>query len=210
VTSSSPPAPVEDSGDSVVPGMAAEHAILGLLALNESGIGHGYDLARQFSPNAPLGNVVRLEPGMVYHHLKKLERLGWVKAMPETGPGRPARRPIALSSSGQAELRRWLAEPVARTREIRLDFLVKLYLALLLDPTLAVHLVDEQRQQCARLVESLSNRLRRARVDEKQDVDSANFGDMVLDMRLAQTRAALAWLDRVGRAAAVAVERLNA
>jgi hypothetical protein len=29
-------------------------------------------------------------------------------------------------------------------------------------------------------------------------------------MRLAQTRAALAWLDRVGRAAAMAVERLNA
>ena len=191
MTNSSLPAPVEDSGDSVVPGMAAEHAILGLLALNESGIGHGYDLARQFSPDAPLGNVVRLEPGMVYHHLKKLERLGWVTAMPETGPGRPARRPIALSSSGKTELRRWLAEPVARTREIRLDFLVKLYLALLLDPALAVRLVDEQRQLCARLVESLSNRLRSAQVGEKQDIDTANFGDMVLDMRLAQTRAAL-------------------
>jgi len=190
--------------------MAAEHAILGLLALNESGIGHGYDLARQFSPDAPLGNVVRLEPGMVYHHLKKLERLGWVTAMPETGPGRPARRPIALSSSGKTELRRWLAEPVARTREIRLDFLVKLYLALLLDPALAVRLVDEQRQLCARLVESLSNRLRSAQVGEKQDIDTANFGDMVLDMRLAQTRAALAWLDRVGRAATEAVERVNA
>ena len=204
------PASEEDSSDSVVPGMAAEHAILGLLALSESGIGHGYDLARQFSPDAPLGNIVRLEPGMVYHHLKKLERLGWVTAVPGTGTGKPARRLIALSSSGQAELRRWLAEPVARTREIRLDFLVKLYLALLLDPTLAVRLVDEQRQQCARLVESLSNGLRRARVDEKQDGDSANFGDMVLDMRLAQTWAALAWLDRVGRAAAMAVERLNA
>jgi len=190
--------------------MAAEHAILGLLALNESGIGHGYDLARQFSPDAPLGNVVRLEPGMVYHHLKKLERLGWVTAMPETGPGRPARRPIALSSSGKTELRRWLAEPVARTREIRLDFLVKLYLALLLDPALAVRLVDEQRQLCARLVESLSNRLRSAQVGEKQDIDTANFGDMVLDMRLAQTRAALAWLDRVGRAATEAVECVNA
>ena len=204
------PAPDEDSGDSVVPGMAAEHAILGLLALSESGMGHGYDLARQFSPEAPLGNVVRLEPGMVYHHLKKLERLGWVTAVPETGPGRPARRVFALSSSGRAELRRWLAEPVARTREIRLDFLVKLYLALLLDPTLAVRLVDEQRQLCARLVESLSNRLRTAQVEEKQAADSANFGDMVLDMRLAQTQAALDWLDRVGRDAAIAVERANA
>ena len=82
-----PPLPTteDDSGDSVVPGMAAEHAILGLLALSESGKGHGYVLARQFSPEAPLGNVVRLEPGMVYHHLKKLERLGWVTAVPEAG-----------------------------------------------------------------------------------------------------------------------------
>jgi DNA-binding PadR family transcriptional regulator len=190
--------------------MAAEHAILGLLALSESGMGHGYDLARQFSPEAPLGNVVRLESGMVYHHLKKLERLGWVTAVPVTKPGRPTRRLFALSSSGRAELRRWLAEPVARTREIRLDFLVKLYLALLLDPALAVRLVDEQRQLCARLVESLSNRLRRTQGEEMQDVDAASFGDMVLDMRLAQTQTALAWLDRVGRDAARAVERAHA
>jgi PadR family transcriptional regulator, regulatory protein AphA len=202
-------APDEDPGDSVVPGMAAEHAILGLLALSESGTGHGYDLARQFSPEAPLGNVVRLEPGMVYHHLKKLERLGWVTAVPETGPGRTARRLFALSSTGRSELRRWLSEPVARTREIRLDFLVKLYLALLLDPALAVRLIDEQRHLCARLVESLSNRLRTAQVEDERSANTANFGDMVLDMRLAQTRAALAWLDRVGRAAAIAVERVN-
>lgn len=206
-----PPLPAGDdgSGDSVVPGMAAEHAILGLLALSKSGTGHGYDLARQFSPEAPLGNVVRLEPGMVYHHLKKLERLGWVSAVPDSAPGRPARRLFALSSSGRAELGRWLSEPVARTREIRLDFLVKLYLALLLDPGLAVRLVDEQRDLCARLVESLANRLRGEQVEEDQDPVTARFGDMVLDMRLAQTRAALAWLDRVGREAATAVERAD-
>ena len=202
--------PDEEGGDSAVPGMAAEHAILGLLALSESGMGHGYDLARQFSPEAPLGNVVRLEPGMVYHHLKKLERLGWVTSVAETGRGRPTRRLFALSSTGRAELRRWLAEPVARTREIRLDFLVKLYLALLLDPVLAVRLVDEQRHLCARLIESLSNRLRRTRGEENHDRNVASFGDMVLDMRLAQTQAALAWLDRVGREAAIAVERANA
>jgi DNA-binding PadR family transcriptional regulator len=190
--------------------MAAEHAILGLLALSESGTGHGYDLARQFSPEAALGNVVRLEPGMVYHHLKKLERLGWVSAVPDATPGRPARRLFALTSSGRAELKRWLSEPVARTREIRLEFLVKLYLALLLDPALAVRLVDEQRELCARLVESLSNRLRSGHVEESRDAVTARFGDMVLDMRLAQTQAALAWLDRVGHDATMAVERSTA
>ena len=204
------PAAEEDSGDSVVPGMAAEHAILGLLALSESGTGHGYDLARQFSPEAPLGNVVRLEPGMVYHHLKKLERLGWVSAVPEAEPGRPARRLFALTSPGRAELARWLSEPVARTREIRLDFLVKLYLALLLDPALAVRLVDEQRDLCARLVESLTNRRQSVQGEEDQDPVTARFGDMVLDMRLAQTQSALAWLDRVGRDAVMALQRANA
>jgi PadR family transcriptional regulator, regulatory protein AphA len=203
-------APGDEAADSGVPGMAAEHAILGLLALSESGTGHGYVLSRQFSPEAPLGDVVRLEPGMVYHHLKKLERLGWVSAVPEAEPGRPARRLYALSAAGRDELGRWLAEPVARTREIRLDFLVKLYLALLLDPALAVRLVDEQRDLCARLVDSLSNRLRSGQVDVNRDALTVRFGDMVLDMRLAQTRAALAWLDRVGRDAAMAVERANA
>jgi PadR family transcriptional regulator AphA len=203
------PASDDDSDDSVVPGMAAEHAILGLLALSDSGRGHGYVLARQFSPEAPLGDVVRLEPGMVYHHLKKLERLGWVSAVPEAEPGRPARRLFALTSPGRTALERWLSEPVARTREIRLDFLVKLYLALLLEPALAVRLVDEQRDLCARLVESLANRLRSAQVEEEQDPVTARFGDMVLDMRLAQTRAALAWLDRVGRDAAMAVQRAD-
>jgi len=189
--------------------MAGEHAILGLLALSESGTGHGYDLARQFSPDAPLGNVVRLEPGMVYHHLKKLERLGWVSAVPDAAPGRPARRLFALSSSGRSELGRWLAEPVVHTREIRLDFLVKLYLALLLDPVLAVRLVDEQRNLCARLVDSLANRLRSVQAEDDEDAVTSRFSDMVLDMRLAQTRAALAWLDRVGREAATAVERAD-
>ena len=198
------------TAESVAPGMPAEHAILGLLALSETGTGHGYDLARQFSPEAPLGNVVRLEPGMVYHHLKKLERLGWVSAVSEAEPGRPARRLFALSPSGRAELGRWLSEPVARTREIRLDFLVKLYLALRLDPSLAVRLVAEQRELCARLVESLAQSLQRGGDDTGGGGIAAGFGDMVLDMRLAQTRAALAWLDRVGHEAARAVERANA
>ena len=196
--------------DSIAPGMPAEHAILGLLALSETGAGHGYDLARQFSPEAPLGNVVRLEPGMVYHHLKKLERLGWVTAVAEAEPTRPARRLFALSPSGRAELGRWLSEPVARTREIRLDFLVKLYLALLLDPDLAVRLVDEQRDLCARLVQSLADRLQRGGDSKRVGGGAGGFGDMVLDMRLAQTRAVLEWLDRVGHDAAAAVERANA
>jgi PadR family transcriptional regulator AphA len=187
------------------PGMAAEHALLGLLAVSESGSGHGYDLARHFGPDAPLGSVIRLEPGMVYHHLKKIERIGWVSVVPDVGQGRPARRSFALSPAGREELTRWLAEPVAHTREIRLEFLVKLYFALLLDPVLAVRLIDEQREMCARIVAVLSDRSRDDVSSGAVETRERKFGDMVLDMRLAQTRAALDWLDRV-RLDALAVE----
>ena len=41
-----------------LPSMSAEHAIPGLPALSETVWGHGYDLARQFNPDARLGKVV--------------------------------------------------------------------------------------------------------------------------------------------------------
>lgn len=186
-------------------GMPAEHALLGLLALSEGGSGHGYDLARQFGSIAPLGNVIRLEPGMVYHHLKKLERLGWVAPLAGEA-GRPARRPIALTGAGRTELDRWLAEPVAHTREIRLEFLVKLYFALLLDQHIALRLVDEQREICLRIIDSLSTG-RRPAPEGDAGSRERRFGDLVLEMRLAQTEAALSWLDRVSREAGQAISK---
>ena len=191
-----------DAGEAAPAGMPAEHALLGLLAMRESGSGHGYELARSFGPDAPLGSVIRLEPGMVYHHLKKLERLGWVEVAPRGAPDRPARRPFALSAEGRQELLRWLAEPVAHTREIRLEFLVKLYLALQLEPALAMRLIDEQRAMCSHLIESLSEQRGEDSRSRGDDSSGVRFGEMVLDMRLAQTEAALAWLDRVRREAA--------
>lgn len=179
--------------------MPAEHALLGLLAGTDHGSGHGYDLARRFGPDAPLGNVMRLEPGMVYHHLKKIERFGWVEGEAETAEGRPARRVYSLTAAGRTELARWLAEPVSHTREIRLEFLVKLYFALLLDPPLASRLIAEQREQCARLLEALAPTDAAGDESLPRESRERRFASFVRDMRFAQTRAAMDWLDRVGR-----------
>jgi DNA-binding PadR family transcriptional regulator len=177
--------------------MPAEHAILGLLALHgDREPGYGYDLARSFSDGQPLAEILRLEPGMLYHHLKKLERAGWVEAEVETQTSRPARRTYRLAPTGRAELGRWLGEPVARTREIRLEFLVKLYFARLLDPERAARLVAEQRDICRRLYDSLTSQL--ARADQAAGDDGeARFAATVLRLRALQTRAAIDWLDEI-------------
>jgi len=188
--------------------MPAEHAVLGLLALdgedpaNQAAGRHGYDLARRFVEGEPLGEVLRLEPGMLYHHLKKLARAGWVEAAgdePEAerrGAGPPRRR-YRLTAAGAAELRRWLGAPVSHTREIRLEFLVKLYFARRLDPGRAERLIAEQQAVVARSADSLAVQLAAADQDATAPAGDRAFRRLVLGLRLAQTRAAAAWLDQL-------------
>lgn len=162
--------------------MPAEHALLGLLA-QSTGSRHGYDLAREFQPGSELGEVIRLEPGMLYHHLKKIERAGWVTSQQEVVERRPARFVYTLTDAGKAELDRWMTEPVGHTREIRLAFLVKLHLARQTDSDLSERLI---REQIATLEE--------IEAAHEADGEPGEFSAAVRTLRLAQTRTALDWL----------------
>ncbi|HLT20008.1 MAG TPA: PadR family transcriptional regulator [Thermomicrobiales bacterium] len=164
--------------------MAVEHAVLGLLSIQPR---HGYELAKEFSPDTVLGDIVRLESGMLYAHLKKLERLGWVSAELEPQEARPARKVFEMTPEGEAELHRWLSEPVDKTRDIRLEFLLKLYLAYQIQPERAPRLVAEQQAICRQFIASLESQ-----IATEQD----QFRTLVLEMRLAQNRALAGWLER--------------
>ncbi len=169
----------------------AEFAILGALAHRATADGvHGYDLSRSFSEGA-LAQIIRLEPGMLYHYLKKLARADLITSRVERQEGRPDRHVHMLTSQGQAALTDWLTSPVRATREIRLDFLLKLYLSRLIDPALADSLVADQHEVMRRLVDSLRSQA----TGIAPDTPDAAFHRAVLDLRLSQTRAALAWLE---------------
>ncbi len=83
---------------------------------------------------------------------------------------------------------RWLREPVGHTREIRLEFLVKLYFAKLLDPDLATELIRGQLDKSREMESGLESRL------AASSAPSNDFARQVLDLRLLQTRAAITWL----------------
>ena len=172
----------------------AEFALLGLLAQSRDAHGnleaiHGYDLTRRFTEGA-LAEVIRLEPGMLYHYLKKLGRAGFISTTVERQQSRPDRQMHALTQVGDIALRAWLTAPVHATREIRLTFLLKLFLARRIDRHLAIRLVDDQRQVTAALVESLAAQL--ATLPDTTDDD--RFRRDVLELRCSQTQAALDWL----------------
>lgn len=169
---------------------AAEYALLGLIAQTDAGEIHGYDLSRSFSEGV-LGKIVRLESGMLYHFLKKLAKAGFITTRIEHQIARPDRQVHTLTAEGETLLRSWMTAPVRATREIRIEFLLKLYLARQLDPDLGVALV---RDQLAIMQKRTNNLLKQ--VNDPQPAGPVNeFGETVLRLRLIQTQAALQWLE---------------
>jgi len=182
----------------------AEYALLGLIAVTtrtadpDGGGGvHGYDLVRRLQSGA-LSRIIRLEPGMLYHYLKKLDRAGLVATSVERQVSRPDRQDHTLTPAGETALREWLDEPVRATRDVRLDFLVKLWFARELDPLRAVTLVREQRTVIRQLLGSLQKQRadsgREAAEDREAAAQAAILRD-TLDLRIAQTSAVLSWLN---------------
>lgn len=173
--------------------MAVEHTLLGLLEREPR---HGYDLAREFTAGTVLGEIVHLEPSMLYAYLKKLEGAGQVRSVVQAQGARPPRKVFELTDDGERALHDWLTEPVEHTRDLRLEFLLKLAIARQRSgrPDEVAHLIERQHAVCDRFVASLRGQLAN---------ETDEFKQLVIEMRLAQNQALLDWLAR-------ALERVSA
>ena len=100
--------------------MALEHAIL--VSLSERA-GSGLDLTRRFDRS--IGFFWTATHQQIYRVLARMETDGWVTSQAVTQNGRPDKKVYDVAAAGQEELRRWLAEPLAREQH-RSDLAVKL------------------------------------------------------------------------------------
>jgi DNA-binding PadR family transcriptional regulator len=125
--------------------LTIEHALLGLLGHEPS---HGYDLYRRLSDPAGLGLVWRLKQSRLYALLARLEAAGYVQAAVEPQDARPARKVYSLTPAGREAYQRWRQEPVAHGRQLRLEFLAKLYCARAESNRVAEELIRRQQQVC--------------------------------------------------------------
>lgn len=166
----------------------SEYTILGVIEdeTSASGTIHGYDLHRALTDGV-VATIIRIEPGMVYHYLKKLTRQGYIETTVIPQDGRPDRHEHTLNDQGRDALNAWISEPVETTRDLRLGFLLKVWFATQRDADLARRLVDDQ----AAIVQSLIERLQTQRASI---TDPADFRARVLDLRIAQNTAAESWL----------------
>ncbi len=92
----------------MLPAVALPHAIL--VSLSEQS-GSGYELAHRFDRS--IGYFWSATHQQIYRTLRVMEDDGWVRATPVVQQGRPDKKVYTVSTTGRAELTRWIAEPLA-------------------------------------------------------------------------------------------------
>ncbi len=165
--------------------LTIEHALLGFLRQQPM---HAYEIHQTLMRNEALGLVWHLKQSIVYVMLERLEAEGYISSSLEPQGSRPPRKSLQLTQGGQAAFAEWLITPVEHGRDFRLEFLAKLYFASQDEPTSAARLIAAQQAACREWLADL-----RTQADALQDMHTYDW--LVLQFRIGQLEAILAWLD---------------
>lgn len=163
---------------------APDYAILGLLAL---GPRHGYELAPYFGRGGELGLVCTLGTPRLYALLHALEQLGLIVGETLPPSGGPPRTIFSLTEAGAARFGEWLDHPIRRLREIRQDFLLKLYFSRRIRGHDTRGLIDRQIAACRAVSQELA--------EAAEAEPAGSFARLIYRSRRATAEATIAWLD---------------
>lgn len=162
-----------------------EYVILGALM---SGARHGYELM-QFLGSA-LEAAWRLSTSQLYVLLKRLEQEGLLESRAESQQSRPSKRVFKLTVAGRKAFLDWLDAPSEHVRDIRMEFLCKMFFFENLSLPGAKDLVEKQIQ----VLERLSGK-----IQERKDQDESRFMKLVYGFKAMNVESLLSWLIREAR-----------
>jgi len=165
--------------------LTMEHALLGLVRQRSM---YAYEIHQTLAQAEALGLVWQLKQSQTYALLARLEEAGYLASTPEAQDARPPRKVLHLTAPGEAAFERWLVAPMRHGRDFRLEFLAKLFFAAQEQPTVLAALLVVQREACGELIARMRARI--AAVSPECPYDR-----LVLQFRLGQLDATLAWLD---------------
>jgi DNA-binding PadR family transcriptional regulator len=161
----------------------AGYAVLGALLL---GPAHGYELHQRL--HRGLGPIWHIAQSQLYSTLQRLQSQGLLNVEIVSQRNRPPRKVYALTPAGEAAFWEWALAPVRHVRDLRVEFLAKLYFLRRHSPERIPLLLEQQAQVLTRLQERLSHR-------KALPSDDPLLGELALKFRLAQVGSVLSWLD---------------
>ncbi|MHC1781723.1 MAG: PadR family transcriptional regulator [Anaerolineaceae bacterium] len=164
--------------------LSIEYILLGLLADNPR---HGYDLFKQITHFDAISLVWNIKQSQLYALLDKLESDGLLKSTMVAGDSHLMKKIFNLTGAGIQTFTAWKTSPVDHLREMRQEFLAKLYFCQKNGGEAGFELIEEQRGLCFEWLTSQQMDYAAAREDQY-------FERMVYQFRINQTQAILEWL----------------
>ncbi len=164
--------------------LALEYVLLGFVDQQPT---HGYDLYKQLQ-SSDIDLVWKIKQSQLYALLDKLEELGLLASEQVSGEGYPQRKQYRTTTLGRQTFQAWMRSPVYHGREMRQEFLARLYFARLDDSETVQELVEAQREACQGWLNDLEMGFTRRAM-------RGSYRSMVQRFRILETQAMLDWLD---------------
>lgn len=162
---------------------------LGLLGYLRPGPLHGYEIHQRLLQLDGPGMVWRIKQAHLYALLGKLEEIGLIQSTLQAQETRPNRRVYRLTEAGQDAYWKWVTAPVSTPRQIRQEFMVKLYFAHRENQEIATALIENQLSVCQGWLENHQEQL--------NATPGESFSRSVYQYRLGQIQAASGWLEQL-------------
>ncbi len=162
---------------------AAEYAILGLVCRQP---GHGYQIAQEMGPNKGLGLICPLRLSNVYFLLGNLEQSGHIEVARRQDDVYPPKTVFQVTAAGRRAFQSWIRQPLTRLRQVRLDFLLKVYFLRQQGVERILGLLDEQIEFCQRYVSEWKVLV--------QSTEPDSFDCLAMQSRVAAAQGTLDWL----------------
>ncbi|MBW2039411.1 MAG: PadR family transcriptional regulator [Deltaproteobacteria bacterium] len=144
---------------------------------------HGYEIHHLLSSG--LGRVWYAGMSQIYALLKHLEMMGEVISKLEIQDNRPAKKIYSITPEGREAFLNWVQRPVERIRDLRLQFLAKLFFMRELKLSGIGELMEKQIKVCQGHLEGIK---------QQDDVCCGEFDGLVFQFRICQIEAIIRWL----------------
>lgn len=149
---------------------------------------HGYELYKEISDPAEIGRVWSVKIGKMYSMLKKLESQGLIKATSGQDGNRPPKTSYFITNQGRSIFNEWMITPIKHGRDLRILFLLKIYLMKKDELHYKKDLILKQKAECEKWKE-------RYKLNSHKRDQENSFIWFVREYRLSQISGFINWLD---------------
>jgi len=164
--------------------LSLEYILLGFLYENPI---HGYDLYKKLRNFEGISLIWHVNQSQLYALLDKLEDIGLLTSTIVPGEIHLMRKQYQITPIGKQTFLKWVTSPVSHGRDMRQEFLAKLYFAQISGVETARKLIEEQTILCEEWLASLQH-------TSANTTEDQHFERIIFQYRISQIKAMIDWL----------------